>query len=1264
MDCDVVKSAEMFPYQPMYPMQPMPFRNPFATPRRPWFPRTDPFLAMQVQELARSMANLTFKQRRDVPPEGPPAKKKKKDNSQQGGRNQNGKKKNKLVKKKKKTGPPPPKNTGGKKKVNRKPGKRQRMVMKLESDKTFPIMLDGKVNGYACVVGGKLFRPLHVEGKIDNDVLSSLKTKKASKYDLEYADVPQSMRADTFKYTHEKPQGYYSWHHGAVQYENGRFTVPKGVGAKGDSGRPILDNQGRVVAIVLGGVNEGSRTALSVVTWNEKGVTVKYTPENSEQWSLVTTMCLLANVTFPCTQPPICYDRKPAETLSMLSHNIDNPGYDELLEAVLKCPGRGKRSTEELFKEYKLTRPYMARCIRCAVGSCHSPIAIEAVRSEGHDGYVRLQTSSQYGLDPSGNLKGRTMRYDMHGTIEEIPLHQVSVHTSRPCHIIDGHGYFLLARCPAGDSITMEFKKESVTHSCSVPYEVKFNPAGRELYTHPPEHGAEQPCHVYAHDAQNRGAYVEMHLPGSEVDSTLLSMSGSSVHVTPPAGQSVQVECECGGTKISETINSAKQYNQCSKTSQCRAYRTQNDKWVYNSDKLPKAPGETLKGKLHVPFVLTEAKCTVPLAPEPIITFGFRSVSLKLHPKNPTFLTTRQLDGEPAYTHELITHPVVRNFSVTEKGWEFVWGNHPPQRYWSQETAPGNPHGLPHEVITHYYHRYPMSTILGLSICAAIVTTSIAASVWLFCKSRISCLTPYRLTPNARMPLCLAVLCCARTAKAETTWESLDHLWNHNQQMFWSQLLIPLAALIVATRLLKCVCCVVPFLVVAGAVGAGAYEHATTMPNQVGIPYNTIVNRAGYAPLPISIVPTKVKLIPTVNLEYITCHYKTGMDSPAIKCCGTQECSPTYRPDEQCKVFSGVYPFMWGGAYCFCDTENTQISKAYVTKSEDCVTDHAQAYKAHTASVQAFLNITVGGHSTTAVVYVNGETPVNFNGVKLIAGPLSTAWSPFDKKIVQYAGEIYNYDFPEYGAGHAGAFGDIQARTVSSSDVYANTNLVLQRPKAGAIHVPYTQAPSGYEQWKKDKPPSLKFTAPFGCEIYTNPIRAENCAVGSIPLAFDIPDALFTRVSETPTLSAAECTLNECVYSSDFGGIATVKYSASKSGKCAVHVPSGTATLKEAAVELAEQGSATIHFSTASIHPEFRLQICTSYVTCKGDCHPPKDHIVTHPQYHAQSFTAAVSKTAWTWLTSLLGGSAIIIIIGLVLATVVAMYVLTNQKHN
>ncbi len=1213
------------------------------------------------------MANLTFKQRRNANPGGPPAKKRKPANQGNGSGKVNGKKNNQPQgKKQKKKNPGKTGNQTGKKnaKAKNKPGKRQRMVMKLESDKTFPILLDGRVNGYACVVGGKLFRPMHVEGKIDNDVLSTIKTKKASKYDLEYADVPQNMRSDTFKYTHEKPQGYYNWHHGAVQYENGRFTVPKGVGAKGDSGRPILDNQGRVVAIVLGGANEGSRTALSVVTWNEKGVTVKYTPENCEQWSLITTMCILANVTFPCAQPPMCYDKQPSETLALLSANVDNPGYDELLDGVLRCQGRSKRSLDDLFKEYKLTKPYMATCARCAVGSCQSPVAIESALSEGHDGYVRLQTSSQYGLDPSGTVKGRTMRYYLHGKIEEIPLHEVTLRTSQPCHIVDGHGYFLLARCPAGHSITLEFKKNAVLHSCTVPHEVKFNPVGRELYSQPPEHGVEHPCHVYAHDAQVRGSYVEMHLPGSEVDSSLLSMSGNAVKVTPPAGTNVFVECKCSSGQISETTSQAKTYNQCTQTSQCRVYRLQMDKWVYNSDKLPKAAGETLKGKLHVPYLLTGAKCTVPLAPEPVLRFGYRSVSMKLHPKHPTYLTTRHLTGEPQVTHELITEPTTKNFSVTDQGWEFVWGNHPPKRFWAQETAPGDPHGMPHEIITHYYHRYPLTTTVGLSICAAIIALSCGATTWMLCKSRNTCLTPYRLTPNAQLPFCVALACCARTARAETAWESLDHLWNNNQQMFWVQLLLPLAALIVLARIIKCLCCVVPFLVLAGAVGAGAFEHATTMPNQVGMPFNTIVNRPGYAPLAISVTPIKVKLVPTLNLEYITCHYKTGLDSPAIKCCGIQECTAATRPDEQCKVFTGVYPFMWGGAYCFCDTENTQVSKAYVTKSDDCTHNHATAYKAHTASVQAQLNITVGDLFTTAIIYVNGETPVNFNGVKMVAGPLSTAWTPFDRKIVQYAGEVYNYDFPEYGAGHAGAFGDIQARTTSSPDVYANTNLVLQRPKAGFIHVPYTQAPSGFAQWVKDKPPSLKYTAPFGCEIQVNPVRAENCAVGSIPLSFDIPDALFTRVSDTPTLSTAECTLNECVYSSDFGGIATVKYAASKPGKCAVHISSSTATLKESVVSLTEEGSLTFHFSTASIHPEFTMQICTSEVLCRGDCHPPKDHIVTQPQQHVQTYTAAVSKTAWTWLTSLLGGSAAIIIIGLVLATIVAMYVLTNQRRN
>nr|6XO4_C Chain C, Togavirin [Eastern equine encephalitis virus]6XO4_F Chain F, Togavirin [Eastern equine encephalitis virus]6XO4_I Chain I, Togavirin [Eastern equine encephalitis virus]6XO4_L Chain L, Togavirin [Eastern equine encephalitis virus]6XOB_C Chain C, Togavirin [Eastern equine encephalitis virus]6XOB_F Chain F, Togavirin [Eastern equine encephalitis virus]6XOB_I Chain I, Togavirin [Eastern equine encephalitis virus]6XOB_L Chain L, Togavirin [Eastern equine encephalitis virus] len=261
----------MFPYPtlnypPMAPINPMAYRDP-NPPRRRWRPFRPP-LAAQIEDLRRSIASLTLKQRAPNPPAGPPAKRKKPAP------------KPKPAQAKKKRPPPPAK----KQKRKPKPGKRQRMCMKLESDKTFPIMLNGQVNGYACVVGGRVFKPLHVEGRIDNEQLAAIKLKKASIYDLEYGDVPQCMKSDTLQYTSDKPPGFYNWHHGAVQYENNRFTVPRGVGGKGDSGRPILDNKGRVVAIVLGGVNEGSRTALSVVTWNQKGVTVKDTPEGSEPW--------------------------------------------------------------------------------------------------------------------------------------------------------------------------------------------------------------------------------------------------------------------------------------------------------------------------------------------------------------------------------------------------------------------------------------------------------------------------------------------------------------------------------------------------------------------------------------------------------------------------------------------------------------------------------------------------------------------------------------------------------------------------------------------------------------------------------------------------------------------------------------------------------------------------------------------------------------------------------------------------------------------
>nr|NP_740708.1 E3 protein [Onyong-nyong virus] len=57
-------------------------------------------------------------------------------------------------------------------------------------------------------------------------------------------------------------------------------------------------------------------------------------------------MCLLANTTFPCSQPPCapcCYEKKPEETLRMLEDNVMQPGYYQLLDSALACSQRRQK---------------------------------------------------------------------------------------------------------------------------------------------------------------------------------------------------------------------------------------------------------------------------------------------------------------------------------------------------------------------------------------------------------------------------------------------------------------------------------------------------------------------------------------------------------------------------------------------------------------------------------------------------------------------------------------------------------------------------------------------------------------------------------------------------------------------------------------------------------------------------------------------------------------------------------------------------------
>nr|UUB87854.1 structural polyprotein [Getah virus] len=1233
--------------------RPRPAYRPWRVPMQPAPPMVIPELqtpivqAQQMQQLISAVSALTTKQNGKAPkkPKKKPQKAKAKKNEQQ--------KKNENKK------PPPKQKNPAKKK---KPGKRERMCMKIENDCIFEVKLDGKVTGYACLVGDKVMKPAHVKGVIDNPDLAKLTYKKSSKYDLECAQIPVHMKSDASKYTHEKPEGHYNWHHGAVQYSGGRFTIPTGAGKPGDSGRPIFDNKGRVVAIVLGGANEGARTALSVVTWTKDMVT-RYTPEGTEEWSAALMMCVLANVTFPCSEPacaPCCYEKQPEQTLRMLEDNVDRPGYYDLLEATMTCnnSARHRRSVTEHFNVYKATKPYLAYCADCGDGQfCYSPVAIERIRDEASDGMIKIQVAAQIGINKGGTHEHNKIRYIAGHDMKEANRDSLQVHTSGVCAIRGTMGHFIVAYCPTGDELKVQFQDaESHTQACKVQYKHAPAPVGREKFTVRPHFGIEVPCTTYQLTTAPTEEEIDMHTPPDIPDITLLSQQSGNVKITA-GGKTIRYNCTCGSGNVG-TTSSDKTINSC-KIAQCHAAVTNHDKWQYTSSFVPRADQLSRKGKVHVPFPLTNSTCRVPVARAPGVTYGKRELTVKLHPDHPTLLTYRSLGADPRPYEEWIDRYVERTIPVTEEGIEYRWGNNPPVRLWAQLTTEGKPHGWPHEIILYYYGLYPAATIAAVSAAGLAVVLSLLASCYMFATARRKCLTPYALTPGAVVPVTLGVLCCAPRAHAASFAESMAYLWDENQTLFWLELATPLAAIIILVCCLKnllCCCKPLSFLVLVslGTPVVKSYEHTATIPNVVGFPYKAHIERNGFSPMTLQLEVLGTSLEPTLNLEYITCEYKTVVPSPYIKCCGTSECRSMERPDYQCQVYTGVYPFMWGGAYCFCDTENTQLSEAYVDRSDVCKHDHAAAYKAHTAAMKATIRISYGNLNQTTTAFVNGEHTVTVGGSRFTFGPISTAWTPFDNKIVVYKNDVYNQDFPPYGSGQPGRFGDIQSRTVESKDLYANTALKLSRPSSGTVHVPYTQTPSGFKYWIKERGTSLNDKAPFGCVIKTNPVRAENCAVGNIPVSMDIPDTAFTRVIDAPAVTNLECQVAVCTHSSDFGGIATLTFKTDKPGKCAVHSHSNVATIQEAAVDIKTDGKITLHFSTASASPAFKVSVCSAKTTCMAACEPPKDHIVPYGASHNNQVFPDMSGTAMTWVQRVAGGLG-----GLTLAAVAVLILVT-----
>nr|QJW82738.1 structural polyprotein [Chikungunya virus] len=1224
---------------------------------RPWTPRSTiqiirprPRPQRQAGQLAQLISAVNKLTMRAVPQQKPRRnrKNKKQKQRQQAPQNNTNQKKQ-----------PPKKKPAQKKK---KPGRRERMCMKIENDCIFEVKHEGKVTGYACLVGDKVMKPAHVKGTIDNADLAKLAFKRSSKYDLECAQIPVHMKSDASKFTHEKPEGYYNWHHGAVQYSGGRFTIPTGAGKPGDSGRPIFDNKGRVVAIVLGGANEGARTALSVVTWN-KDIVTKITPEGAEEWSLaIPVMCLLANTTFPCSQPPCtpcCYEKEPEETLRMLEDNVMRPGYYQLLQASLTCsPHRQRRSTKDNFNVYKATRPYLAHCPDCGEGhSCHSPVALERIRNEATDGTLKIQVSLQIGIKTDDSHDWTKLRYMDNHMPADAERAGLFVRTSAPCTITGTMGHFILARCPKGETLTVGFTdSRKISHSCTHPFHHDPPVIGREKFHSRPQHGKELPCSTYVQSTAATTEEIEVHMPPDTPDRTLMSQQSGNVKITVN-GQTVRYKCNCGSSNEGLTTTD-KVINNC-KVDQCHAAVTNHKKWQYNSPLVPRnAELGDRKGKIHIPFPLANATCRVPKARNPTVTYGKNQVIMLLYPDHPTLLSYRNMGEEPNYQEEWVMHKKEVVLTVPTEGLEVTWGNNVPYKYWPQLSTNGTAHGHPHEIILYYYELYPTMTVVVVSVATFILLSMVGMAAGMCMCARRRCITPYELTPGATVPFLLSLICCIRTAKAATYQEAAIYLWNEQQPLFWLQALIPLAALIVlcnCLRLLPCCCKTLAFLAVmsVGAHTVSAYEHVTVIPNTVGVPYKTLVNRPGYSPMVLEMELLSVTLEPTLSLDYITCEYKTVIPSPYVKCCGTAECKDKNLPDYSCKVFTGVYPFMWGGAYCFCDAENTQLSEAHVEKSESCKTEFASAYRAHTASASAKLRVLYQGNNITVTAYANGDHAVTVKDAKFIVGPMSSAWTPFDNKIVVYKGDVYNMDYPPFGAGRPGQFGDIQSRTPESEDVYANTQLVLQRPAAGTVHVPYSQAPSGFKYWLKERGASLQHTAPFGCQIATNPVRAVNCAVGNMPISIDIPEAAFTRVVDAPSLTDMSCEVPACTHSSDFGGVAVIKYAASKKGKCAVHSMTNAVTIREAEIEVEGNSQLQISFSTALASAEFRVQVCSTQVHCAAECHPPKDHIVNYPASHTTLGVQDISATAMSWVQKITGGVGLVVAVAALILIVV-----------
>nr|NP_819006.1 E2 protein [Semliki Forest virus] len=422
-------------------------------------------------------------------------------------------------------------------------------------------------------------------------------------------------------------------------------------------------------------------------------------------------------------------------------------------------------SVSQHFNVYKATRPYIAYCADCGAGhSCHSPVAIEAVRSEATDGMLKIQFSAQIGIDKSDNHDYTKIRYADGHAIENAVRSSLKVATSGDCFVHGTMGHFILAKCPPGEFLQVSIQDtRNAVRACRIQYHHDPQPVGREKFTIRPHYGKEIPCTTYQQTTAETVEEIDMHMPPDTPDRTLLSQQSGNVKITV-GGKKVKYNCTCGTGNVG-TTNSDMTINTCL-IEQCHVSVTDHKKWQFNSPFVPRADEPARKGKVHIPFPLDNITCRVPMAREPTVIHGKREVTLHLHPDHPTLFSYRTLGEDPQYHEEWVTAAVERTIPVPVDGMEYHWGNNDPVRLWSQLTTEGKPHGWPHQIVQYYYGLYPAATVsavVGMSLLALI---SIFASCYMLVAARSKCLTPYALTPGAAVPWTLGILCCAPRAHA------------------------------------------------------------------------------------------------------------------------------------------------------------------------------------------------------------------------------------------------------------------------------------------------------------------------------------------------------------------------------------------------------------------------------------------------------------------------------------------------------------------